>query len=85
MASKKAPAKKAPAKKAPAKKVSGGNDDREDVDQYFMRQGKAYVRVPSGDTFGPYNLTSAAGRTAVKSEIASMFGRFGGGLTNRGK
>jgi len=41
----------------------GGTDDGKD--EYFMRDGKAYVRSgQSGDTFGPYDRNSLAGQRA---------------------
>ncbi len=70
-AKKKAPAKKAaPAKSASsAKKVVNKKpktDTSEFENEYFIRQGKAYVRLASsGDVMGPYSLNSAAGRTAL--------------------
>ena len=87
-AKKSAPAKKAaPAKKPVSKKPAG----EENGNEYFIKNQKAYVRVASGDIFGPYPLRSAAGRTALGSEVAGAIGRAastlrgGGGLLNRGK
>jgi len=81
---KKAPAKKAPAKKAapvkkaaPAKKAVSKPRASESDTEYFLRQRQAYVRVPSGDVMGPYPLKSAAGKTALKSEITNAIGRTG--------
>jgi hypothetical protein len=91
-AKKKAPAKKAPAKKAPAKTPSRGEEGADTTNhQYFIRGKEAYVRMPSGDVFGPYSLSSAAGRTALRSEASGAMYRFGqflrggGGPLNRGK
>jgi uncharacterized membrane protein YgcG len=73
-AKKKAPAKQAaPAKRAaPAKKVVNKKpktDVSEFENEYFIRQGKAYVRLASsGDVMGPYSLNSAAGKTALGNQ-----------------
>lgn len=101
-AKKKAPAKKAapaknaaptkkvaPVKKVAAKKPARGEDSGNT--EYFLKNGKAYVRVASGDVFGPYSIRSAAGRTALGSEVAGAISRAGstlrggGGLLGRGK
>ena len=39
-------------------------------DEYFLRGGKAYVRVRSGDIFGPYGKETAAYKTAVKDSLS---------------
>jgi len=90
-AKKKAPAKKAaPAKpnyqgsladyKASVKKPSA-SDASEFENEYFIRQGKAYVRLASsGDVMGPYSINSAAGRTA----LGNQGGGFGGARGARG-
>jgi hypothetical protein len=78
-AKKKAPAKKtAPVKKAaPAKKAASKPRGSDSETEYFLKQRQAYVRVASGDVFGPYPLKSAAGKTALKSEITGAIGRTG--------
>ncbi len=91
-----APAKKAaPVKKTVAKKPSASEFENE----YFIRQGKAYVRLASsGDVMGPYSLNSAAGKTALgnsgsggargargNSGSGGGMRGGGGGLPNRGK
>lgn len=60
--------------------------------EYFIKQGKAYVRLASsGDVMGPYSVRSSAGRNALSSQVAGAIGRAastlrgGGGLINRGK
>ena len=81
MAAKKAK-KAAPAKKAPSARKKSSDDSGENPykSEYFIQRGKAYVRVPSGDVLGPYDKG-----TAAYNETIRMSGRFGGGLTNRGK
>ena len=86
------PAKTTKKATAPAKTSSRGNEGADTTDyQYFIRGREAYVRVPSGDVFGPYPISSAAGRTALRSEASGAMYRFGqflrggGGPLNRGK
>ena len=89
MVAKKAAAKKAaPAKTmAPAKKVVAKKpktDTSEFNNEYFVRQGKAYVRLASsGDVMGPYSLNSAAGRIALGNSGGGS-GRGPGGSPGNG-
>ena len=54
--------------KAPVKKPKT-DDLSEFENEYFIRQGKAYVRLASsGDVMGPYSLNSAAGKTALGNQ-----------------
>ena len=90
--------KKSPKKKAtPAKKVAIKPRNSDSETEYFMKNGKAYVRVQSGDVFGPYSPNSAAGKTAransggtagpSRSSGGNMGGRgnIGGGLRKHGR
>jgi len=87
------PKKKAPAKQAPAKKSASKKSNDTGETEYFMKNGKAYARVQSGDVFGPYSANSAAGRTArgggsgaSRSSSGNMGrGNMGGGLRKQGK
>lgn len=57
-------------------------DSSEFNNEYFVRQGKAYVRLASsGDVMGPYSLRSAAGQIALGN---SGGGRGPGGSPGNG-
>ena len=91
--------KKAPAKKAPAKKVNknvsgrrpssiGDESDLVKRNEYFTKGGQKFVRFPSGDVMAitpPRSGGRGAGGSPGNGSAGGGRGRFGGGLTNRGK
>jgi hypothetical protein len=64
-------------KRANNKKKSGDLDDEIHRDRYFLRGGKAYVQVQSGDIFGPYGKETAAYQRAAKDSLSGRTSEFG--------
>lgn len=60
------------AKKTSNRKSESNNDSDSELhkDRYFLRGGKAYVEVRSGDVFGPYGKETAAYQRAVKDSLS---------------
>ena len=64
-------------KRASGKKQTLDEDGNPRRDEYFIRGGKAYVRVQSGDVFGPYDKGTAAYKTAIKDSMTGRTVEFG--------